>query len=144
MRYSLKNEAGTVIATFNSKEDYSKHLDELRGSNSLDWAVGATYVTRYPNKGMFKLVHTKTGELVKFYKKITFSDMWHRFAEHKEVRTQPSPQYDRVRSCEVKKMHLTREIAETAAARASDKNHIYEAYKCRWCPMFHIGHRRML
>ena len=66
MRYSLKDQSGTIVATFNSKKEYSNHLDELRKSNDLDWSVGSTYVTRHPNKGTFNLFNTKTGELVEF------------------------------------------------------------------------------
>jgi hypothetical protein len=75
--------------------------------------------------------------------KVTFSDMWHRFAEAKEDRSPVSSQYDKARSCLSKKAHVTKEMAEKAAATETRIEGVpYVHYKCRWCPYFHIGHQR--
>ena len=76
--------------------------------------------------------------------KVTFGDMWHQFAEAEEDHSPVSRQYDKLRSCLSKKTYLTREIAENAAAVVTRENDVqYEHYKCRWCPYFHVGHKRL-
>jgi hypothetical protein len=77
--------------------------------------------------------------------KITFGDMWRRFAEHNERPSPPSDQYDKARSCLSKKAHATKEMAIKAAEIATRiEGEAYVAYKCRWCQYHHVGHERKL
>lgn len=46
-------------------------------------------------------------------------------------------------SCEGKVMHKTEEGAlRAAAAMAKKTREPFEAYKCRYCPGYHVGHSR--
>lgn len=73
--------------------------------------------------------------------KVSFKDMWRQFSEHNERPSPPSEQYDKARSCLSKKAHVTKEMAITAAEKATKHDGVaYVAYKCRWCPYHHVGH----
>jgi hypothetical protein len=75
--------------------------------------------------------------------KITFGDMWQRFTEEKVVDSPPSKQYDKLRSCQSKKVHFTKESADKAAELNSKIDGcVYVSYKCRWCSNWHVGHEQ--
>lgn len=69
MRYYLKDASigepsATLVREFNSKQAYRNFLVELNSTHTLDWSVGSTFATRHPIRGVYSLVHTKTGEVV--------------------------------------------------------------------------------
>ena len=65
MKYSLKNEAGEITPKFKSKQAYKDYLVHLRETNELDWSAGCTFATRQPNRDVYTLIETKTGNEVK-------------------------------------------------------------------------------
>lgn len=71
--------------------------------------------------------------------KITTQDMYIAFCETPPKPAPVGPMYDKVRSCMNKIDFLTMEAAQKCADQQKDP---FDAYKCRWCSFYHIGHRK--
>jgi len=77
--------------------------------------------------------------------KITFGDMWRRFAEAPEHTTPVSAEYHKLRSCMTKIGYPTMMHAEKAVREVSAKKGVpFKAYPCRMCNLFHIAHDKVV
>jgi len=61
-----------------------------------------------------------------------------------EQQRQTTERYLKTRACKIKVQYKTRKIAK---AKAKERSLIYKngrirAYKCKYCPYYHIGHNK--
>ena len=74
--------------------------------------------------------------------KVTFKDCWRQFAEVEDRPEPPSQQYLKMKSCSSKVAHVTMALAEKAVEKANQTGTgEYNAYYCRWCHLYHVGHK---